>query len=68
MQYTLCVHFVGQRKCDLLHSKQRTMFLHRSKEELEELVRITKEDLRRKAIAERLAKTPCFNVMSHKKT
>ena len=44
------------------------MFLHHSKEELEELVRIAKEDLRREAIAERLAKTPCFNVMSHKKT
>ena len=65
MQYTLCI---GPGKCDLLHSKQRTMFLHRSKEELKELVRIAKEDLRREAIAERLAKAPCFNVTNHKMT
>ena len=67
MQYTLCVHFIVQKKCDLLHPKQQTIFLHRSKEELEELVRIAKEDLRRETIAERLAKGPYFNVMSHKK-
>ena len=67
MQCTLHVHFVGQNKCDLLHPEQRTMFLHRSKEELEELVRITKEDLRSEIIAEHLAKGPYFNVTSHKK-
>lgn len=55
------VHFVGEKNL------QRTMFLHRSKEDLEELGRIVKEDLRRETIAEHLAKGPYFKVMSHKK-
>ena len=39
---------------------RRTMYLHRSKEDLERIVRLTRENIQRERIAEQIAKGPYF--------
>ena len=39
---------------------KRTMYLHRSKEDLERILRLSRENMQRERAAERIAKGPYF--------
>ena len=52
---------------NLAGHKRKTLYLHRSEEQLQQLSKSTKEDLKKARIAEKLAKMHYFNVAPKQK-